>query len=138
MTYDSPRGWQDKARIAQEFQSIVTEYALRKSKLIRYIPTEKELREAMRLYRFMLELSEEGDPNAIKLREILDYISGIEEQIKFTGFMEELLRNYPTGEVPHEFLMNTAEKWDVLEYVIDDIVRALGIKLKESYVNRQK
>lgn len=138
MTNDSPknlRRWQDKAKIAQQFQSIMAEYAMRKSKFIKYIPTEKELREAMRLYRFLLELSEEGDPNAIKLREILDSMSDVpEEQIKFTGFMEESLRNYPTGEIPQEFLMNTAEKWDVLEYVVDDIVRALNIKLK--YANQ--
>ncbi len=127
-----PRDWQEKTRIAKQLSNLIAEYNLRKSKLIKYIHTEKELREAMRFYITMLELSEEGDPNAIKLKEILDSVSDIpEEQIKLTGFMEESLRNYPTGEIPHEFLMNTAEKWDVLEYVIEDIVRVLGIKLKK-------
>ena len=127
-----PRDWQEKTRIAKQLSNLITEYNLRKSKLIKYKPTEKELREAMRFYGVMLELSEEGDPNAIKLKEILDSVSDIpEEQIKLTGFMEESLRNYPTGEIPHEFLMNTAEKWDVLEYIIEDIVRVLGIKLKK-------
>lgn len=127
-----PRDWQEKTRIAKQLSNLITEYNLRKSKLIKYIHTEKELREAMRFYITMLELSEEGDPNAIKLKEILDSVSDIpEEQIKLTGFMEESLRNYPAGEIPHEFLMNTAEKWDVLEYVIEDIVRVLGIKLKK-------
>jgi hypothetical protein len=126
------RGWQNKAKIAQQLQNLMAEYKMRKSKLIKYIPTEKELREAMRFYSYILELSEE-DPNAIKLKEILNSVSDIpEEQIKFTGFMEESLKHYPTGEIPHEFLMNNAEKWDVLEYVVEDIVRALGIKLKKS------
>ena len=134
MTNNTPnnlRGWQNKAKIAQQLQNLMTEYKMRKSKLIKYIPTEKELREAMKFYRSMLELSEEGDPNAIKLKEILDSVSDIpEEQIKFTGFMEESLKNYPTGEIPHEFLMDTAEKWNVLDYVVEDITRALGIKLR--------
>lgn len=124
--------WQNKAKIAQQLQNLMAEYEMRKSKFIKYVPTEKELRDAMRFYSFILELYEEGDPNAIKLKEILDSISDIpEEQIKFTGFMEESLRSYPTGETPHEFLMNTAEKWGVLEYVVEDIVSALGIKLKK-------
>jgi hypothetical protein len=111
----------------------MAEYKMRKSKLIKYIPTEKELREAMRFYSYILELSEEEDPNAIKLKEILNSVSDVpEEQIKFTGFMEESLKNYPTGEIPHEFLMNTAEKWDVLEYVVEDIIRVIGIKLNKS------
>lgn len=135
MTNNTPnniRGWQNKTKIAQQLQNLIAEYNLRKSKFIKYVPTEKELREAMRFYVFMLELSEEGDPNAIKLKQILDSVSDIpEEQIKFTGFMEESLKNYPTGEIPHEFLMNTAEKWGVLEYVVEDIIRALGIKLKK-------
>lgn len=135
MTNNTPnnlRGWQNKAKISQQLQNLIAEYNLRKSKFIKYVPTEKELREAMRFYVFMLELSEEGDPNAMKLKEILDSVSDIpEEQIKFTGFMEESLKNYPTGEIPHEFLMNTAEKWGVLEYVVEDIIRALGIKLKK-------
>lgn len=127
------RGWQDKAKIVQQLQNLMAEYAMRKSKFIKYIPTEKELRDAMIFYRFILESSEEGDPNAIKLREILDSISDIiEEQIKFTGFMDEILKKYPIGEVPHNILMNVAEKWDVLEYVVEDIVSALGIKLKKS------
>ena len=135
MTDKTPNGlrrWQSKAKIAQLFQNLMAEYTIRKSKFIKYIPTEKELREAMRFYRYMLELSEEGDPNAIKLKQILDSVSDIpEEQIKFTGFMEESLKSYPTGEIPHEFLMNMAEKWDVLEYVMEDIVAALGIKFKK-------
>lgn len=91
-------GWQNKAKIAQQLQNLMAEYEMRKSKFIKYTPTEKELREAMRFYSFMLELSEEGDPNAIKLKEILDSVSDIpEEQIKFTGFMEESLKSYPTG-----------------------------------------
>ena len=134
MTNNTPnnlRGWQNKAKIAQQLQNLMAEYKMRKSKFIKYAPTEKELREAMRFYRFLLELSEEGDPNAIKLKEILDSVSDIpEEQIKFTGFMEESLKKYPTGEIPHESMMNMAEKWNVLEYVVEDIVRALGIKLK--------
>ncbi len=133
MVYNyKPRDWQDKTRIAQQLSNLIAEYNLRKSKLIKYTPTEKELREAMRFYGVMLELSEEGDPNAVKLKQILDSVSDIpEEQIKFTGFMEESLKNYPTGEIPHEFLMNAAEKWDVLEYVVEDIIRVLGIKLKK-------
>ena len=134
MTNNTPnnlRGWQNKTKIAQQLQNLMAEYKMRKSKFIKYAPTEKELREAMRFYRFLLELSEEGDPNAIKLKEILDSVSDIpEEQIKFTGFMEESLKKYPTGEIPHESMMNMAEKWNVLEYVVEDIVRALGIKLK--------
>lgn len=126
-------GWQNKAKVAQQFQNLMAEYNMRKSKLIKYTPTEKELREAMRLYSFMLELSEGGDPNAIMLKGIMDSISNIpEEQIKFTGFMNEILAKHPTGEVPHELLMDTAEKWDVLEYIVEDIVRALGITLKKS------
>ena len=136
MTNNTPkdlRGWQDKAKIAKQLQNLTAEYNFRKSKLIKYIPTEKELRDAMRFYSFILELSEEKDPNAIKLSEILNSVSDIpEEQIKFTGFMEEALKKYPTGEIPHEFLMDTAEKWDVLEYVVEDITRALGIKLKKT------
>ena len=129
---DNLRGWQEKAKIAKQLQNLMAEYNLRKSKFIKYIPTEKELRDAMRFYRFILELYEEKDPNAVKLLEILNSVSNIpEEQIKFTGFMEESLKNYPTGEIPHEFLMDTAEKWDVLEYVVEDITRALGIKLKK-------
>lgn len=125
-------GWQNKAKITQQLQNIMAEYEMRKSKFIKYVPIEKELREAMRFYRFMLESSEEGDPNAIKLKEILDYISNIpEEQIKFTGFMNEILTKHPTGEVPHELLMDTAEKWDVLEYVVEDIIGIIGIKLKK-------
>lgn len=125
------RGWQDKAKITQQFQSLMAEYTLRKTKLIKYVPTEKELREAMRFYRLILELYEE-DPNATKLSEILNSISDIpEEQIKFTGFMNEILSKHPTGEVPHELLMDTAEKWDVLEYVVKDMTIALGIKLKK-------
>ena len=125
------REWQSKAKIAQQLQNLMAEYEMRKSKFIKYTPTEKELREAMRFYSFILELFEEGDLNAIKLKEILDSVSDIpEEQIKFTGFMEESLKSYPTGEIPHEFMMNTAEKWGVLEYVVEDIIRVLGIKHK--------
>lgn len=128
------RGWQDKVKIAKQLQNLMAEYNLRKSKLIKYTPTEKELRDAMRFYRFILELSEEKDPNATKLLEILNSVSDIhEEQIKFTGFMEESLKKFPTGEIPHQFLMDTAEKWDVLDYVVEDIIIALGIKLKKSY-----
>lgn len=127
------RGWQDKAKIAKQLQNIMAEYNLRKSKFIKYTPTDKELRDAMRLYRFILELYEEGDPNALKLLEILESVSDIpEEHIKFIGFTEESLKRYPTGEIPHEFLMDTAEKWGVLGYVVEDIIRALGIKLKIS------
>lgn len=123
---------QDNTKITQQFLDLMAEYKMRKSKLIKYVPTEKELRDAMKFYSFMLGLSEEGDPNAIKLIEILDYISNIpEEQIKFTGFMNEILAKHPTGEVPHELLMDTAEKWDVLEYVIEDIMGVIGIKLKK-------
>ena len=126
------RGWQEKAKIANQLQNLMAEYTLRKSKFIKYVPMEKELKDAMRFYRFILELSDEKDPNALKLLEILNSVSDIpEEQIKFTGFMEESLKKYPTGEIPHEFLMDTAEKWDVLEYVVEDITRALGIKLKK-------
>jgi hypothetical protein len=136
MTNNTPsnlKGWQNKAKIAQQLQNLMSEYKMRKSKLIKYIPTEKELRDAMRFYSYILELSEEEDPNAIKLKEILNSVSDVpEEQIKFTGFMEESLKNYPTGEIPHEFLMNTAEKWDVLEYVVEDIIRVIGIKLNKS------
>ena len=57
--------WQDNAKIIQQLQNIMAEYEMRKSKLIKYIPTEKELRDAMKFYIFMSELSEEGDPNAI-------------------------------------------------------------------------
>ena len=126
------RGWQEKAKIANQLQNLMAEYTLRKSKFIKYVPMEKELKDAMRFYRFILELSDEKDHNALKLLEILNSVSDIpEEQIKFTGFMEESLKKYPTGEIPHEFLMDTAEKWDVLEYVVEDITRALGIKLKK-------
>lgn len=126
------REWQERAKIAQQLQSLIAEYNLRKSKFIKYVPTEKELKEAMRFYRLILELSEEGDHNAIKLKEILDSISTIpEEQIKFTGFMDEILKKYPTGEVPHNILMDAAEKWDVLEYIVKDIMRVLGIKFKK-------
>lgn len=129
---DNLRGWQEKTRIAQQLQNLMAEYVMRKSKLIKFIPTEKELREAMRFYRLILDASEEGDPNGIKIKEILHSVSSIpEEQIKFTGFMNEILLKYPTGEIPHNILMDTAEKWDVLGYVIEDIVRVLGIKLKK-------
>lgn len=129
---NNQRGWQDKAKIAKQLQDLITEYGIRKSKFIKFVPTEKELKEAMRFYTLILELYEEGNSDAIKLKEILDSISIIpEEQIKFTGFLDEILRNYPTGEVPNESLMNSAEKWDVLEYIVEDIIRFLGIKLKK-------
>lgn len=124
------RGWQKKLKIAQQLQNIMAEYEMRKSKLIKYVPTERELKEAMRFYRFTLELYEKGEPNAVKLKEILDSISNIpEEQIKFIGFLEEILRTYPTGEVSGEFMMNIAEKWDVLDYIVEDIIKVIGIKL---------
>lgn len=127
-----PREWQEKAKISEQLSRLMTEYAMRKSKLIKYVPTEKELREAVRMYRFILESVDEKDPNALKLKEILDSISDIpEEQIKFVGFMNELFPKYPTGEVPHQVVMDTAEKWDVLEYIVEDIIRVLGIKLKK-------
>jgi len=127
-----PREWQEKAKISEQLSRLMTEYAMRKSKLIKYVPTEKELREAMRMYRFILESVDEKDPNALKLKEILDSVSDIpEEQIKFVGFMNELFPKYPTGEVSHQVLMDTAEKWDVLEYIVEDIIRVLDIKLKK-------
>jgi len=126
-----PREWQEKAKIAEQLSRLMTEYAMRKTKLIKYVPTEKELREAMRMYRFILESVDEKDPNALKLKEILDSVSDIpEEQIKFVGFMNEALPKYPTGEIPHQILMDTAEKWDVMEYIVEDIIRVLGIKFK--------
>lgn len=126
------RDWQEKAKIVQQLTNLKAEYEMRKSKFIKYVPTEKELKEAMRFYRNILELSEEKDPNASKLKEILNSVSTIpEEQIKFVGFMDETLKTYPTGEMPHEFLMDKAEKWNVLEYVVEDITRILGIKLKK-------
>lgn len=128
---DNLRGWQEKAKIVQQLTKLMAEYEMRKSKFIKYVPTEKELKEAMRFYRNILELSEEKDTNALKLKEIINSVSTIpEEQIKFVGFMDEILKTYPTGEVPHEFLMDKAEKWNVLEYIVEDITRVLGIKLK--------
>ncbi len=125
------RDWQEKAKIVQQLTKLKAEYEMRKSKFIKYVPTEKELKEAMRFYRNILELSEEKDTNALKLKEIINSVSTIpEEQIKFVGFMDEILKTYPTGEVPHEFLMDKAEKWNVLEYIVEDITRVLGIKLK--------
>lgn len=128
-----PRDWQKKAKsLSDQLRSLMAEYEMRKTKLIRYAPTEKELREAMNMYRFILESVDEEDPNALKLKEILDSVSDIpEEHIKFVGFMNELLPKYPTGEIPHQVLMDTAEKWDVMEYIVEDIIRVLGIKSRK-------
>lgn len=126
------RWWQNKAKIAQQLQNLMADYQMRKSKFIKYTPTEQELRGAMRLYRFILELVDENDTNALKMMEIINSVSTIPEtRIKFTGFMEELLKKYPTGVMPDQHLMDTAEKWDVLDYIMEDKLRALGIKLKK-------
>lgn len=126
------REWQEKAKIVRQLSNLIAEYEMRKSKLIKYVPTEKELREAMRLYRYTLELAEEGEPNAVKLLEIMNSVSKVpEEQIKFTGFMDEILKKYPAGEVPHDSLMDVAEKWGVLDYIVEDIVGILGIKFRK-------
>lgn len=125
-----PREWQEKAKIAQQLSRLMAEYRMRKSKLIKYVPTEKELKEAMRFYMFIQDLVKEKDPNAIKLKEIIDSVSIVpEEQIKFTGFMDEILKKYPTGKVPHQVIMDVAEKWDVLDYIVEDIINMLGIKM---------
>lgn len=125
------RSWQDRAKIAETLTKLMADYQMRKSKFIKYTPTEQELRGAMRLYRFILELVDEDDPNALKMMEIINSVSTIPEtQIKFTGFMEELLKKYPTGQVPDQPLMDTAEKWDVLDYIMEDRLRALGIRIR--------
>lgn len=124
-----PRRWQIQARILAD---LMAEYEARKSKPIKYVPTEKELRDAMRFYKLILDLADQKDPNALKLRDILNSVSSIpEEQIKFTGFIDELLKKYPTGQIPTDFLMDIAEKWDVLEYIVTDRLRALGIRLEK-------
>ncbi len=125
------RNLDDKAKIFQQLQNLIKEYNLRKSKFIKFVPTEKELKEAMRFYNTILRADEEKDPSGKKIKEILDSISEIpEEQIKFTGFMNEILSKYPNGEIPHDTLMDAAEKWDVLEYIVEDIKRVLGLKLR--------
>lgn len=125
--------WQDKREAALMLSRILAEYQMRRSKLIKYTPTEKELKEAMRFYMFIQDLVEEKDPNSIKLKEILDSISTVvEEQIKFAGFMDEILGKHPDGKVPNQVLFDAAEKWDVLGYIVEDIVTAIGIKIGKS------
>lgn len=125
------RSWQDRAKIAETLTKIMADYQMRKSKFIKYVPTERELREAMRLYRFILELADEKDPNAEKMLDLLNSVSTIPEtQIKFTGFMDEILKKYPTGDVPDQPLMDAAEKWDVLNYIMEDRLSALGISIR--------
>lgn len=121
----------DNEWILKPMTNLLEEYQMRKSKLIKYVPTEKELKDATQLYKFILEIAEERDQNAIKLLEISNSISPvIEEQIKFLGFMNEVLQKYPKGEVPHQYLMDTAEKWDVLAYIVEDLLRIINIKLR--------
>lgn len=125
------RNWQDRAKLADTLTKIMADYQMRKSKFIKYVPTEQELRTAMKLYRFMLELAEANDPNALKMMEIINSVSAVPEtQIKFTGFIEEILKKYPTGMVPDQPLMDVAEKWDVLDYIVEDRLRDLGIKIR--------
>lgn len=125
------RDWQKRIEITEILKKLMADYQARKSKFIKYVPTEKELREAMRLYKFILELVDEKDPNALKMMEVLNSVSSVPEiQIKFAGFMDELLKKYPTGEVPDQVLMDVAEKWDVLDYIIEDRLRALGIRVR--------
>lgn len=125
------RSWQDRTKITETLTKLMADYQMRKSKFIKFIPTEQELREAMRLYRFILELVDEKDPNAEKMLELLNSVSTVlEAQIKFTGFMDEILKKYPTGEVPDQPLMDAAEKWDVLDYIMEDRLRALGIRVR--------
>ncbi len=126
----SSRSWQNRAKIAETLTKLMADYQMRKSKFIKYVPTERELREAMRLYRSILELADEKDSNAEKMLELLNSVSTIPEtQIKFTGFMDEILKKYPTGEVPDQPLMDAAEKWNVLDYIMEDRLRALGIRI---------
>lgn len=125
------RNWQDRAKIAETLTKLMADYQMRKSKFIKYTPTEQELRGAMRLYMFILELVDEDDPNALKMIEIINSVSTVPEtQIKFTGFMDEILKKYPTGAVPDQPLMDTAEKWDVLDYIMEDRLSALGISIR--------
>lgn len=116
----------------EQLSKLMKEYEQRKSKFIKYVPTEKELREAMRFYMLINDRAKEKDPDGIKLMEILKSISDVPEiQIKFTGFMDEILKQYPNGKIPHQVVMDAAEKWDVLEYVVEDIIRILGIKINQ-------
>lgn len=124
------RNWQDRAKLADTLTKIMADYQMRKSKFIKYTPTEQELRGAMKLYKFILELVDENDPNALKMSEIINSVSTVPEtQIKFVGFMEEILKKYPTGMVPDQPLMDIAEKWDVLDYIMEDRLRDLGIRI---------
>lgn len=125
------RDWQRRTKFVETLTKLMADYQMRKSKLIKYIPAEKELREAMRLYMLILELVDEKDPSAIKMMEVLNSVSSVPEtQIKFAGFMDEILKKYPTGEIPDQSLMDAAEKWDVLDYIMEDRLRALGIRIR--------
>lgn len=122
--------WQERAQIAEQLSMLMLEYQMRKSKLIKYTPTDKELKEAMRFYMHIQDLAKEKDPNGIQLMKLLNSISTVsEEQIKFTGFMDEVLGKYASGKVPGQVIMDLAEKWDVLDYIVEDIITALGIEV---------
>jgi len=92
------RSWQSRSKLAEALAQLMTDYQMRKSKFIKYVPTEQELKEAMKLYMFILEEVDENDPGALKMIELINSVSTVPEtQIQFVGFMDEILRKYPSG-----------------------------------------
>lgn len=125
------RKWQIKMLdIAKELQYLLDQYDMRKSKCLRYAPTDRELKHAIEMYKFLLEDAEKGIESSIKLLEILnDMTDNTEEKIKVFGFLDESMTKYPDGRIPKDEALDIAEKWDVLNYIVEDIIRVLGIRL---------
>ncbi|VVB92174.1 Uncharacterised protein [uncultured archaeon] len=105
-----------------ETNEILMSYANRKSNFIKYTPTDKEITDAVFLYKKILTDAEHQEKSALLCRELLKSTSeNTEVQIKLLGALFEANSKFPDG-ASKDDLMNISEKWDVLDYMTEELL----------------
>lgn len=104
---------------------LLAECEARKTKQIRLAPTDRELREAVRFYKDMLECRDLGVGCAKCAAKTLEGMSpSIEDQIRVMGTIIEIAPKYPDGNFSWMLLIDKAEKWGILDIIEASIERA--------------
>ena len=80
-------------------------------------PTAQELAEARRFWERTQERAGEKEPFAVLLSGAMEwrYPRDTERQVRFTGYITELLTRHPAGRFPAGEAKELAEKWGVTE-----------------------
>jgi hypothetical protein len=111
-----------KPDFESEKNEILMSYAIKKSNFMKYKPTDKEITNAVLMYKNILTDAEHQEELALECIEILKSKSeNTEVQIRLLGAMFEATSKFP-DEISQDALMNISEKWDVLDYMTKEML----------------